>query len=37
MAQSEDYPRPRHIQELRLLLKVLMIFRVATVTILNDD
>lgn len=34
MAASEESPRHRHIQELRLLLKILMIFRVATVTIL---
>jgi two-component system sensor histidine kinase PilS (NtrC family) len=34
MATSEDSPFPRYIQELRLLLKVLMIFRIATVTLL---
>jgi two-component system sensor histidine kinase PilS (NtrC family) len=34
MAPSEDLLPEKHIQELRLLLKILMIFRVATVTIL---
>jgi two-component system sensor histidine kinase PilS (NtrC family) len=34
MALREDLPPTRHAQELRLLLKILMIFRVATVSIL---
>jgi two-component system sensor histidine kinase PilS (NtrC family) len=34
MPPGQDVLRPRHIHELKLLLKILMIFRVATVTIL---
>jgi len=34
MSPREDFPRPGHPQELRLLLKILMVFRVATVSIL---
>ena len=34
MSPSEELPRPGQTQELRLLLKILMIFRVATVTVL---
>ena len=34
MSPSEELPRPGQHEELRLLLKILMIFRVATVTAL---